>query len=339
MLTDFCRFAGVPRFEALFQQMPAGWARHFDRYEWTGAVELASNHIRVSDRFSHEPLPVFDPESLAAPAVVLPYQGLIVNGWADVIAAGIFVDALNEYALQNWMSANSRLAFVVNPHDPEGAARRIRQRKGDDRIAAITIPLMPTMLGNVAWDPVYRAAEDANLPVIIHFSGVEGSYAGAPPLAGAPHTNALTRHILMPQLAESNIASLIFEGTFYRFPNLQVLFAGFGFKWLPSIMRRMDQEWRNFRSDMPWVKDKPSQKVLTNIWASTYPVGEAAAAETWLGEFSEQLLGRIVFASNAPIDGDSLDAVIATLGPDWRDRLAANDDAFDKARVGAEVAA
>lgn len=338
MLTDFCRFAGVPRFEALFPHMPEGWARHFDRYEWTGAVELASNHIRVSDRFSHDPIPVFDPEDLAAPAVVLPYQGLIVNGWADAIAAGIFIDALNEYALQNWSSANSRLAFVINPHDPVGAARRIREKAGDTRIAAITIPLMPTMLGNVAWDPVYRAAEEACLPIIIHFSGVEGSYAGAPPLAGAPQTNALARHILMPQLAESNVASLIFEGAFYRFPDLQILFAGFGFKWLPSIMRRMDQEWRNFRSDMPWVKDKPSQKVLTNIWASTYPVGEATAAEIWIGEFSEPLLGRIVFASNAPIEGDSLEAVIATLSPDWHDRLGANAAALGKVRTGVEMA-
>ncbi len=339
MLIDFCRFAGVPRFEALFPLMPEGWARHFDRYEWTGAVELASNHIRVSDRFHHAPLDAFDPAVLTAPSVIVPYQGLAVNGWADTVAAGIFVTALNDYALQNWTSAKSRIAILVNPQDPAGSARQIHRHAADPRVAAVAVPLIPTMMGNIGWDPVYREAEAAGLPLIVHFSGVEGSYAGAPPLAGAPHTNALSRHILMPQLAESNLASLIFEGTFYRFPKLQVLFAGFGFKWLPSIIRRLDQEWRNFRSDMPWVKDRPSQRVLSNVWVSTYPVGEAAGPQGWLGEFSEQLLTRIVFASNAPIDGDDEAAAIATLGADWRDRLADNGAALTASRAEKEVAA
>lgn len=339
MLTDFCRLAAVPRFETLFPLMPEGWGRHFDRYEWTGAVDLASNHIRVSDRFGHVPLNAFDPAAVEAPSIVVPYQGLIVNGWADTIAAGVFVAALNDYALQHWASPSCRIALLVNPHDPAGSAHRIREHAADPRVAAIAVPLMSTMLGNVAWDPIHQEVEAAGLPLIVHFSGVEGSYAGAPPLAGAPHTNALSRHILMPQLAESNLASLIFEGTFYRFPKLQILFAGFGFKWLPSILRRMDQEWRNFRSDMPWVKDRPSEKVLTNVWASTYPVGEATDPEAWIGEFSERLLTRILFASNAPIDPDDGEDVVATLGDDWRDRLASNAAAFLRSHANKEFAA
>lgn len=339
MPIDCCRFAGVKRFENLFPFMPNDWRHHFDRYEWTGAVDLASNHIRVSDRFSHEPLSVFDPMSLDMEALVLPHQGLIVNGWSDLIAAGVFLDALNDYALEHWASQKSRVVHVVNPHDPAGSAERIGRCAGDRRIAAITIPLMPTMLGSVSWDPVFRAATEAGLPVVIHFSGVEGSYAGAPPLAGAPHTNPLSRHILMPHLAESNIASMIFEGAFYRFPTLQVLFAGFGFKWLPSLLRRLDQEWRNFRSDMPWVKDKPSAKAVDHIWASTYPVGEAHNPEIWLGEFSEPLLRRVVFASNAPFDGDPFTQVIDTLGQEWAQRLADNGSAFAHPALRREVAA
>lgn len=339
MLTDFCRLAGVKRFEALFPLMPDGWAHHFDRYEWTGAVELASNHIRVSDRFSHPPLEDFDPATLTAPAVILPYQGLITNGWADPVAAGVFIEALNAFAVANWTSDLARVALVVNPHDPAGSVQKLRAHLGDARVAALAIPLMPVMLGNRAWDPVYELAEEMGLPVLIHFSGVEGAYAGAPPLAGAPHTNALSRHILMPHLAESNIASLIFEGTFYRFPRLQVLFAGFGFKWLPSLMRRMDQEWRNFRSDMPWVRDKPSVRVLTNVWASSYPVGEALDPAHWQGEFSEALRKRVVFASNAPIDPDTEAMLTEALGQEWHDRIRDNGRDFQAASAKEEAAA
>jgi len=81
MPVDCCRFAGVPRFEDLFRYMPDGWSRHFDRYEWTGAVDLASNHIRVSDRFRHpEPPPYVPADDPAQPCIVVPHQALAVNG-------------------------------------------------------------------------------------------------------------------------------------------------------------------------------------------------------------------------------------------------------------------
>lgn len=326
---DCCRFAAVPRFQDLFPYMPGGWGQHFNRYEWTGSVDVASNHIRVSDRLRHPPVPPYDPA--AAPeglSVVLANQGLAVNGWADTVGAAVFLDALNAYALAHWTSDRSKIALTVSPHDPARAAAQVRAHAGDPRVAAVTLPLTGVLMGSGLWDPLWTACTEAGLPVIIHFSGVEGSYLGAAPLAGASHTNALSRHILMPQLAESNIASLCFEGTFYRFPDLRVLFAGFGFRWLPSLIRRMNQEWRNFRSDMPWVKDRPGDKVLSNVWVSTYPAGEATGPAAWIGEFGDGLLDRIVFASNAPFDEDGLAQVEAALGRDRAARFLANGAGF-----------
>lgn len=337
-IIDCCRFAGVARFEELFPYMEGGWKHHFNRYEWTGAVDLASNHIRVSDRFRHPPVAPYDPAS--APeglSIVLAHQGLAVNGWADTVGAGVFLDALNAYALDQWVGPHSKIALVVSPHEPTLAAEQVRRHGANPGVVAVSLPLTGTLMGSRVWDPLYQACTDLNLPVIIHFSGVEGSYLGAAPLSGASHANPLSRHILMPHLAESNIASLSFEGTFYRFPDLQVLFAGFGFRWLPSLVRRMDQEWRNFRSDMPWVKEKPSVKVLSNIWASSYPVGEATNPAQWMGEFSDALLGRIVFSSNAPFDEDGPAQVKEVLGDDWFNRLVTNGEHF--MRIGATAEA
>ena len=95
---------------------------------------------------------------------------------------------------------------------------------------AWSIWLTTDMLGTRYWDPAYEeACVEVGLPVVVHYSGVEGSFSGTPPLSGSVHRSALARLILMPHLAESNVASLLFEGTFYRFPELQVLFTGFGF--------------------------------------------------------------------------------------------------------------
>jgi predicted TIM-barrel fold metal-dependent hydrolase len=325
MLIDCARHAGVRRHQDLFDYMPLDWRKHFDRYEWTGAVNLASNHIRVSDAFQHETVetyqPFEDPRSLT---VVIPHQALTVNGWSDRTAAKVYVAALNAYGLEHWTSRSSKLAIVVSPHDPQWSAEEIRKYAASDRVAAVALPLIAEMLGTRHWDPIYQACVETGLPALTHYSGVEGSYSGAPPLSGSMHQSALARLILMPQLAESNIASLMFEGTFYRFPELQILFAGFGFKWAPSLMRRVDQEWRNFRSDVPWVKHKPSSVVLSNIWLSSYPLGEAADPDVWGGEFSEALKERIVFNSHAPYGSDTMADVESILGAEWASRMMQN---------------
>ena len=217
---------------------------------------------------------------------------------------------------------------MVSPHDPAWSAKLIRSRAATGTVSAVCIPLIPEMLGTRYWDPIYEACVEHNLPVITHFSGVEGSYVGAPSLSGGVHQSPLSRLVLMPHLAESNIASLMFEGAFYRFPTLQILFAGFGFKWLPSLMRRMDQEWRNFRSDVPWVKDPPSTKVLNNIWLSSYPIGEVLDPQSWDSEFDARLRQRLVFNSHAPFGHDTPALLAEKLGPEWSSLLMRNGARF-----------
>jgi uncharacterized protein len=338
MLVDCCRFAAVQQYQDILRHMSEDWRRHFDRYEWLGSIELTTNHIRVSDKFRHDAVPAYSPSSDPHElSLVVPHQALSVNGWSDPIAAKVFVEALNVYAEENWASSSSKIAMVVSPFDPYASAQQIRKRGSAGRIGAVAMPLLPTMLGSGHWDPVYDACQELGLPVLIHYSGVEGSYTGAPPLSGAPHTNPLSRLILMPHLAESNLASLLFEGTFYRFPELRLLFAGFGFKWVPSLLRRMDQEWRNFRSDMPWIREKPSTKFLSNVWVSSYPVGEAVNPAQWIGEYSAAMLERIVYSSHAPFETDRIEDVEAVLGAAWVERLMRNGEAFLslRSKVGA----
>jgi len=338
MIVDCARHAGVKRHQDLFDYMPHSWQKHFDRYEWTGAVDLTSNHIRVSSKFRHDPIPEYKPG--AEPdrmTLVIPHQGLTVNGWADRVGAKVYLDALNSYGEAHWVSSSSKLAMVVSPHDPVWSASEIRRRGASPKIGGVCIPLSTEMLGTRHWDPIYEACIERGLPVVIHYSGVEGSYTGAPPLAGSVHQNALSRLILMPQLAESNAASLLFEGAFYRFPKLQIFFAGFGFKWIPSLMRRVDQEWRNFRSDMPWLLDEPSKKVLSNMWFSSYPVGEAGGLVAWEGEFSAALRKRIVFNSHAPFGNDTVEDVERVLGKTWVDSMMRNGRALLRYKTGTEA--
>lgn len=315
MIVDYDRHVAVADYAELFSHMSQSWQKHFERDEFVGSVRDAASHIRMTDRFgdqvrtgSSPPLPGVD-VSLA-----VPHQGLTINGWADQVAAKTFVEALNSHAEQNWSNGESEVAAIlVSPHDPAWSAQAVRTRSASGRFAAVALPLIPTLLGSESFNRIYAAAAETDLPVLVHFSGVEGHYVGAAPLSGGVHRTAYARAILMPQLAESNIASLCFNGTFERFPDLRVLFSGFGFAWLPSLLWRLDREWRTFRHDVPWVKRPPSEYVLEHVWLTSWPVSEAASE--WDGLFAgSRLPGRLVFGSHDPFDGDSVAAVRDALG-------------------------
>lgn len=334
-VVDLDRHVGVQQFTDLFPYMTLDWQKHFAREEFVNATGLASSHIRVSGSFHYDAPTGDDGTDVEGSALLLPYQGLTVNGWADKVAAKALLQALNSYGVDNWTSPDRLLAIVVSPHDPEWSAAEIRRRAAGSGIGAVALPLGLEMLGSRFWDPIYQACVDTGLPVVVHFSGVEGNYLGAPPLSGGVHTTAFSRLALMPHLAESNITSLAFEGAFVRFPDLQIMFSGFGFTWIPSLLWRLDREWRTFRHDVPWVVEPPSEWVRTNTWFTTWPVGEAADIEVWDKGFTAGLRERITFGSHAPHSGDRLDDVTRLIGVEWANRLVANGAAF----LGRDVAA
>ena len=324
MIIDCDVHAEVREHADLLPYMSLAWRKHFERDEWLRATNLVSSHVRMSDAFGHAQapayLPVTDP---GRTDLVLPPQGLAVNGWADHPASTVYLQALNSYADEHWASPSSRLAIGVSPHDRAWSAAEIRRRAGSPATGAVAMALVPEMLGSSGWDPVYDACVETGLPLVIHYSGVEGLYLGAAPLSGGVHRSALARLTLMPHLAESNVASLVLGGAFARFPGLRVLLAGFGFSWLPPMLWRLDREWRTFRADVPWVTAPPSEQVAQSFWFTSHPLGEAAGRER-AAVLPPGLRSRIVFGSHFPYGADSAGQIDDRLGPGWAEQMMSN---------------
>jgi uncharacterized protein len=316
MIVDCDRHVGVRQLADIFPYMPLSWRKHFERVEFAGATSEISSHIWVAERWNAPAVELDPPAADGHDYLLLPHQPLTVNGWTDKVASRMFLSAFNAYGEANWASEHNKLAIVVSPHDAQWSAQEIRARAASGtNIAAVALPLGPNLLGSFALHPVYEAAIEAGLPILIHYSGVEGRYLGAPPLSGSIHGNAFSRLTLMPQLAESNITSLVFEGIPERYPSLKFIFSGFGFTWLPSLMWRMDREWRSFRHDLPWVKEKPSSYLHDRIWLASFPIAEAIITGEWERSFpSEELRKMLVFGSHAPFDGDTVSDLQLALG-------------------------
>jgi len=52
-----------------------------------------------------------------------------------------------------------------------------------------------------------------------------------------------------------------------------------GFSWVPHIMWRSDQQWRELRSEVPWLRRKPSDVIREHIRFATQPIEEMTARQ------------------------------------------------------------
>lgn len=195
---------------------------------------------------------------------------------ASVDESIVLAAAANDYFVDTWLSRDPRYTFaaVVSSQDPAAAATEIRRIGANPQVSAISVPPIAILLGNRYWWPVYEAACDLDLPIFLHVSGAEAIYNGAPlPAGGLPDTY-VERYVTLGQGAETNLNSLIFNGTFERFPKLRVLFVEYGFVWPVPLMLRMDRLWRSLRLEVPWVKKSPIDYIAEHVWFTTQPIEE-----------------------------------------------------------------
>ncbi|HEU5448986.1 MAG TPA: amidohydrolase family protein, partial [Acidimicrobiia bacterium] len=106
-----------------------------------------------------------------------------------------------------------------------------------------------------------------NLPVGMHHS--ENS-----PTALGFHRYYIEWHTLVPQIFMSELVSLMFNGVFDKFPTLKVIMIEGGFTWVPHLMSRADQQFKQLRSEVPWVKRMPSQIIRDQVRFCTQPTEE-----------------------------------------------------------------
>lgn len=269
---DFQVHALVPTIEDLAPYLDPAWAIRFT----TSDFRMPVCAVQVGAQIEGTSLPINAYDAKAASALlgadvelalVLAPQPLTVIGWLNHSMANVFCAAVNDYLISNWVSADPRfrIALAVSPHDPAAAAAEIRRHGDHPAVSAVALPAGSVNLGHQSLHPIYVEAEKRALAILVHPSGVDGTTFGTSTLGGVGPRTPEEIYSLIPQIAAANIASLIFEGTFVDFPDLMVVFAGFGFDWAVSVLWRMDLEWRGLRSEVPWVTSEPSEYVANNI--------------------------------------------------------------------------
>ena len=73
-----------------------------------------------------------------------------------------------------------------------------------------------------------------------------------------------------------------------------------GFAWAPPLAWRLDQAWKTLRSNVPHLKQLPSETMRHNIWWTTQPMEEPEPREHLRDTIEWMGWDRLLFASDYP---------------------------------------
>lgn len=210
---------------------------------------------------------VLDPWALEYGILTCAYQVQSVHN--EQLGAAL-ASAVNTWQIETWLDSEPRLkaSLVVPSQNPLLAAQEIERLGDHPGFVQVMLPVRSqTPYGNHLYDPIYKAAVRHNLVIGIHFGGAPGN---PPTPTGWPSTY-VEEYAGMAQVFQSQVISLVMEGAFDRFPDLRVALIEGGFTWMPSLMWRIDKEWKGLRSDTPWVKQLPSNYMREHLRLTVQP--------------------------------------------------------------------
>jgi len=100
------------------------------------------------------------------------------------------------------------------------------------------------LLGSPHYEPIFAAANDAEITVVTHPTRNYGHSQGSPMYAGAHPATDAERYANLPTVAQGNIVDMMWEGTFEKYPKLRIVFIEFGWHWLGTLTWKMDASWK-----------------------------------------------------------------------------------------------
>jgi predicted TIM-barrel fold metal-dependent hydrolase len=251
----------------------------------------------------------------------------ILNGFYHVSArkagyeyAQALAKAYNDWQIAEWLEQDYRLRGSVHvvAHDPEAAAREI------DRVAKhpqIVQVFLPTVTDRQYGDPIYRPIFEAALRNDLVITFHHGEETRTP--LGYPRYYVEWHTVAAPGATMNQIMSLIANGVFDRYPDLKCVFLEAGTGWIEWFMNRFDQNYRENRLEVPWLKKLPSEHMRSHIRLATHPLGDMTARR--FARLVEDMRAEemFVFATDYPhYDADSADTFLpATLDSELRERV------------------
>lgn len=215
------------------------------------------------------------------------------------------LNATNRMLAERWLESGTyaqqfRGTIRVNPNDIDGAVREIDHWKNHPRMVQIGLPLQTQMpYGRPYYDPIWRAACNAGLPVAVHWE--MGMGITHPPTPSGPARTYAHHGAYVPMTFVWHLLNMIPEGVFEKFPELKMIWADGAADMLTPFMWRMDTFGRPHLEQTPWAPRMPSDYLLTHnyfVHSLMDGPGDADFAGEWLRMTGKE--DMLMFGSSYP---------------------------------------
>jgi len=298
--------AVVPNVEALFPYLSDHWREYIRTSAFKGAVDTAYPPKAPTTLRPGATSPtsvdivqqqVLDPWNTEIGILNCAYG---VDGLHNPDTAAAMAAAVNDWLATEWLGKEPRLraSLVVPTRVPEMAAQEIERMGDHPGFVQVTLPVRSEApYGHRRYLPIFEAAARHNLVASLQFGGAPGN----PPTGSGWPSYYIEEYVGMAQVFQTQVLNMIVEGLFDRFANLRVALVEGGWTWLPSLMWRIDKDWKGLRREVPWNTRPPSQYIRERIRLTLQPM-DAPADPSKLGEVIDALGSEdlLMFATDYP---------------------------------------
>jgi uncharacterized protein len=276
--------------------------------------ELVRTHIRAT--------------SITSRAILAFGPGTSVAAHPNQYLSLELVKAANNWSIDKWLGLPKDVLYgliMVPSPMPEAAAAEVRRVGVHERVAGALMCAnnIGKPYGHSIYHPIYEAAVEMDLPIIIHSDGTTADAITQPTGGGQPATFA-EYHLFQCQVLMTHVVSLISQGVFERYPRLRVVLSGAGVNWITTFLWRFDNDYVALRREVPWMKRMPTDCFREHFRVLTHPFDKGPSPATLLrlfGSFggAEDLL---CFSSGYPNwDSDTFEDVRSWLPVEWHHKV------------------
>ncbi|MFH5801828.1 amidohydrolase family protein [Haladaptatus sp. CMAA 1911] len=210
--------------------------------------------------------------------------------------------AYNRLLLDKYLDDHDFLGLAaVATQKPHEAAEEIDEMGQEEQVVGVYIGSSGEHppLGDPKYDPIYRAAEDNDLPIVFHGNAEEFMFDFPMQNRGfnkffEVHSVAHTWQQMM------TLTSIIAEGAPEKFPGLNWIFLEAGYGWIPYMMHRMNKIYHMRRSEVPLLQQTPEEYIRESVYLANQPLGEPNDSEDMRKMLEIMGPDNIMFATDYP---------------------------------------
>lgn len=179
--------------------------------------------------------------------------------------------AVNDWTAKELLDRDPRLraSILIPLQNPELAAREIERVAQDTRFVQVTMPVMSdALIGGRRYWPIYQAAEKHQLAIGVHAGS---TFRTAPTYSGWT-SYQVEDYVANSAAFENMLVSFIAEGVFQKYPKLKMVCVESGVTWLPTLLWRLNKEWRGTRAEVPWIDRAPAEIIREHVRFTMQPL-------------------------------------------------------------------